>query len=387
MECAHFGICGGCNNTALSYKQQFEGKIAQTTQEFYPLLNKQNVRIESFDSLESGFRARAEWRIYHDNGTMHFAMSALESAHKVPITQCPILLPILQSLFPLLLDILQHNQILHHKLYACNLLCSMQDEVIITLIYHKHLDSLWEEAAQKAQYRLTKALNVPLHIVGRSKNQKCVLGKTYICESLSLLNGTYHYQYFKQEGAFSQPNPLINLKMLEFVASSLQKLYPKPICDALEIYCGSGNFTLILSAFFRKVLATEVVKSAIALLKDNMTQNHITNITPVRLNARESIQALCGERAFFRLKDVDIASFNIECVLIDPPRSGVGDKAILAFLQRFPSIIYISCNPSTLTQYLSILLQTHSIARFGLFDQFPYTHHRECVVILRKNLL
>ncbi|WP_368918592.1 hypothetical protein, partial [Citrobacter sp. FDAARGOS_156] len=30
------------------------------------------------------------------------------------------------------------------------------------------------------------------------------------------------------------------------------------------------------------------------------------------------------------------------------------------------------------------LSQTHNVSRLALFDQFPYTHHMECGVLLTK---
>ncbi|TLD90098.1 MULTISPECIES: tRNA (uridine(54)-C5)-methyltransferase TrmA [Helicobacter] len=406
MECRYFGICGGCDNFTQSYTEHLQGKYKRTLEEFEPFLESANTNgnIEVFLSPESGFRARSEMRFFYEGSNLSFAMmNASQAPHKVPINTCTILRPILQNLMPLLCEFINTKEMLKSKIYACNLLCGFSnatqigqiinahningtsEEVIITLIYHKHLDAVWEKNARELQSALTNALNTPIHIIGRSKNQALILGESAICESISLCNNTHNLLYLKQEGAFSQPNPFINIKMLEFVATSLQSLYPHTRYDALELYCGSGNFTLILAAYFHKVLATEVVKSAIKQLQVNMAQNHISNIYPSRLNAHETLQALRRERAFFRLKDIDLDSFCFDCVLIDPPRSGVNDVEILTFLRDFSTIIYISCNPTTLLSDMQILCKTHRIFRFGLFDQFPYTSHRECIVILRKN--
>ena len=50
----------------------------------------------------------------------------------------------------------------------------------------------------------------------------------------------------------------------------------------------------------------------------------------------------------------------------------------------FPSILYISCNPDTLAANLEALCQTHRPQAFALFDQFPYTDHMECGVLLER---
>ncbi|HCF78438.1 MAG TPA: tRNA (uridine(54)-C5)-methyltransferase TrmA, partial [Glaciecola sp.] len=44
----------------------------------------------------------------------------------------------------------------------------------------------------------------------------------------------------------------------------------------------------------------------------------------------------------------------------------------------------ISCNPETLADNLATLTLTHDIVRSALFDQFPFTHHIESGVILKK---
>jgi len=53
-------------------------------------------------------------------------------------------------------------------------------------------------------------------------------------------------------------------------------------------------------------------------------------------------------------------------------------------VSRFNKIIYISCNPHTLADNLKLLVKTHKIEKFALFDQFPYTDHVETGVILTK---
>ncbi len=400
MNCEHFGICGGCTNIQ-DYSTQLQTKHNLTLQEFQSFLDTKSknfqyptnpLAIEVFASPQEGFRARAEFRFSHtfqNKSGLDFAMNAFGYNHRVPIKKCPILLPTLQDIMPLLLHYLNTYDLLNHKLYACNLLSSLQNEVIITLVYHKSLDSHWESLALKIQKELEYTLNTNIHIIGRSKNHKHILSNDIICEHLTLFANTPKertYTFFKQESRFCQPNPFINTQMLEFIVSALSSIYtPQTPCDMLELYCGSGNFTIPLASIFRHIFATEVVKSAITLFQLNMAKNYIEYIIPARLNAFESIQALRKECVFFRLKNIDLDAFAFDCVLIDPPRSGVGEEEVLYFLQNFNTIIYVSCNPHTLLNDLRILSQSHYVMQFGLFDQFPHTYHRECIVILRKS--
>jgi tRNA (uracil-5-)-methyltransferase len=47
-------------------------------------------------------------------------------------------------------------------------------------------------------------------------------------------------------------------------------------------------------------------------------------------------------------------------------------------------VIYISCNPETLLANLKTLSYSHQIADLAFFDQFPYTPHLECGVLLEQ---
>ena len=53
-------------------------------------------------------------------------------------------------------------------------------------------------------------------------------------------------------------------------------------------------------------------------------------------------------------------------------------------IAKYQNIIYISCNPLTLQENLNYLTQTHNIKKMAFFDQFPYTDHLECAVVLYK---
>ena len=70
-------------------------------------------------------------------------------------------------------------------------------------------------------------------------------------------------------------------------------------------------------------------------------------------------------------------------MLVDPPRVGLDDDTV-ELVRRYDHILYISCNPGTLHANLTALADSHCIERFALFDQFPYTHHKECGVLLSR---
>ena len=155
--------------------------------------------------------------------------------------------------------------------------------------------------------------------------------------------------------------------------------------DLLELYCGNGNFTLPLAQYFRRVLATEISKTGIAALRENVKLNQADNIAVARLSAEEFSQAWRGEREFKRLHQdgICLQDYDFSCVFVDPPRAGI-DAQTLALLSRFEQIIYVSCNPKTLADNLALLAASHQVQAAALFDQFPFSEHIESAVCLRK---
>ena len=60
------------------------------------------------------------------------------------------------------------------------------------------------------------------------------------------------------------------------------------------------------------------------------------------------------------------------------------DDLTVKLVSTFDTIVYISCNPDTLHANLEELCNSHDVKRFAVFDQFPYTDHIECGVLLQR---
>jgi len=354
------------------YQELWRGKCDA----FAPQFSKLTSCIpQHFASPRAAFRFRAEFSIWHENDKLSYAMHEPgKRGHRIPITDFPIGSTLMQELMPALLDKIQHSILLKEKLFEVEFLTTRTGESLITLIYHKIIDTPWEVAAQELKTNLNK--DFPrLHIIGRSRGQKICLEQDYIQEQFTVAGVDYRYRQI--EGSFTQPNAFINEKMLNWAATATRDLGG----DLLELYCGNGNFTLPLSKNFSKVLATEVSKTSIAALEHNLVANEIKNVALARLSGEETAQALQNLRPFRRLQHLDLESYLFSTVFVDPPRAGL-DKQTLDFIRRFDQICYISCNPDTLLDNLQHLKDTHTIQQLAFFDQFPYTDHMECGVLL-----
>lgn len=370
MVCQYLEECGGCTEISL------DSKVIKARD----LLGIHNFQV--FKSCDDGFRARAELGIYHLNNKIHFAMRSNPTknpkAKFICIENCPNLTPNIQkalSILHYLLNEVEFENLKAH-LFSLEILSTQTNSLLLSLIYHKKINESWKQKASILRQRLQLDLGFRIYLIGRSKGIKQIVGEDYLTESLEILNRVYFYRYF--EGAFTQPNPSINIQMITWVLQHLETSHSK---DLLEMYCGCGNFTIPLAQKFRKVLATEISKTSIKAIQFAIQKNQMTNITFVRLSGMECMEALQRIRKFRRLSEIDLDSFDFGAVLIDPPRAGLG-KEICNFLQQFQKIIYISCNPISLKQDLETLTRTHKVVSTAFFDQFPHTIHLETIVIL-----
>ena len=65
--------------------------------------------------------------------------------------------------------------------------------------------------------------------------------------------------------------------------------------------------------------------------------------------------------------------------------AGAGlDVTCRTLARSFERIVYVSCNPQTLARDVQELLATHTVTRLAAFDQFAYTPHLECGVVLER---
>jgi len=208
--------------------------------------------------------------------------------------------------------------------------------------------------------------------------------------------------------------------------------------DLLELYCGNGNFTMPLAANFkqaralrclafkpppasrslpprqhprrcvgraltrlallllsfrptlrfsplrRQVVATELSKPSVEAARHNAAANGVSNVYIARMPAEEYAEAWRTRATKRRLEGgPSWEALNFHTVLVDPPRAGC-DAFTVGLLRQFQAVVYISCNPETLHANLLDLADTHTVRRFAVFDQFPYTNHLECGVYLTR---
>ena len=351
------------------YPTQLAEKVARFKSAFAPLgLPEPQV----FASAPLHYRLRAEFRMWHQGERVDYAMFAPGAPREpVVIDAFPVVVERIAEAMPGLRDRLQADELLRRQLFQVEFLATLSGELMITLIYHRPLDHSWQAAASA----LAAALGA--QIVGRSRRQKIVVERDWRVQQIQL-NG-HRLSYQQIEGGFTQPNGEVNRQMLAWACAQAAGRGG----DLLELYCGNGNFTVALAPLFTRVLATEVSTSSVEAARYNLSANAIANTTLVRMSSEDISGALAGLREYRRMAGVDLASYQFSTLFVDPPRSGL-DGATIALARGFERILYISCNRETLQENVAALYDSHAIISAAAFDQFPYTDHLECGVLLTR---
>ncbi|MGE5385535.1 MAG: tRNA (uridine(54)-C5)-methyltransferase TrmA [Betaproteobacteria bacterium] len=351
------------------YDAQLAAKVAQFKRDFAPFGVADPAVLRS-EPLH--YRLRAEFRMFHQGDQVDYAMF-LPSAPKRPVTIDafpPAAEPICAAM-PRLKKALEADPRLKRGLFQVEFLATLSGELMVTLVYHRALDEAWEAAARAL------AAELGVLLIGRSRRQKIVFERDWVLEQFELNGRTLRYK--QVEGAFSQPNGGVNRQMLSWACAQAAGLGG----DLLELYCGNGNFTVALAPLFDRVLATEVSKSSVEAAQYNLAANNLENVALVRMSSDEISGALAKVREFKRLKGIDLDAYRFSTLFVDPPRAGL-DAPTLALARGFDNILYISCNPETLRENVAALQDTHAVAAAAAFDQFPYTHHLECGLLLKR---
>jgi tRNA (uracil-5-)-methyltransferase len=153
--------------------------------------------------------------------------------------------------------------------------------------------------------------------------------------------------------------------MLNWAAATARIAPGSPNKDLLEPFCGNGNFTLPLSRLFRATLATEIDPVAVNATRDCAKMVGADSV---------QVQALTCKQTLEGLRAGNYGKYDFSTILMNPPREGV-DPGMLQYAKGLDTIMYISCNPTTLLRDTTELLETHHVVTAAMFDQFPYSEH------------
>ncbi|WP_411169108.1 23S rRNA (uracil(1939)-C(5))-methyltransferase RlmD [Clostridium sp. MB05] len=139
-----------------------------------------------------------------------------------------------------------------------------------------------------------------------------------------------------------------------------------------DAYCGTGTITLFLSQKAKKVYGVEIIKAAIDNANENARINNVNNVEFFVGKSEEIIPELMEK------------GINPEVIVVDPPRKGCDIKLLEAIGKARPKkVVYVSCDPSTLSRDLKILEEKgYRTEIVQPVDMFPHTSHVETVIMM-----
>jgi 23S rRNA (uracil1939-C5)-methyltransferase len=142
---------------------------------------------------------------------------------------------------------------------------------------------------------------------------------------------------------------------------------------ALDLFCGMGTFSIPLGLAGAQVTGVEHNRRSIYWAEQNSHANGLT-ARFIAEGVEQQLPTLVARKARF------------DCILLDPPRQGLGKAAALLPLLQPERIISISCDPATLARDLALISKGgYRIRRITPVDMFPQTHHIESVALLERN--
>jgi len=167
--------------------------------------------------------------------------------------------------------------------------------------------------------------------------------------------------YRVSAGSFFQVNRFLVDRLVELVTANFSGGV------VWDLYAGVGLFAQILSQRFEKVVAVEAAPSSWNDLRQNMPGgSHKT----VRSGTLEFLKQKHGATP--------------DLIVVDPPRTGLGGSVVSLLTKVRPqAIVYVSCDPATLSRDLHVLVESgYHLRTMHMVDLFPQTFHLESVTVL-----
>lgn len=365
--CPHFRVCGGCHYQHIEIAEQVRLKKEILRETLSRLGGVQwTGAIREHTAQPYGYRNRAQWA-FRDALPRAFGYFLPESAHILPIDQCPVLSPRLAETFGQLQELARANS-LPPGVLEVEAFADGEDRKIALNIAFERFPK--PAKALASEFKTALPALESLLMLDQSKNRFELDGPGYLIQKAGgFIFRVNHLSFF-------QVNRFLIEDLLQTIVGGAKGGY------ALDLYAGVGFFTLPLTKAFSKVVSVDANLSATRDLRQNAEA------------AGSQVVSENEHTEDFLKKDQEKPDF----VILDPPRAGLGAEAAtrLANLGA-PEIAYLSCDPSTLARDLAILtgsdrkpesavapINKYEIAELHLFDLFPQTFHIETLVRLRR---
>ncbi len=389
--CAHIAICGGCRFQDLDYAMQLRHKQRQVEE---CLEHLGRIRVEARPVLPAP-------RLFHYRNKMEYSFSTDASGkltlglhrrgfydRSFDLERCHIATPISSEIVAFVREFAIHEKLKPYDLrrHAGLLRFLMVREGIRTgqvmvNVVASEPHAAFEQLAAALVSRFPSIASVVLNVTRRKaqvavgEEERVLAGEATILERLGDLT------FEISSNSFFQTNTEQAERLLE---SALEGLALTGSERVLDVYAGTGTFTLPIARRASEAIGIESSDVAVRDAERNAERNAISNARFWKGEAMEVLRDRLGLGQ--RGPREPVAGPDIDAVLVDPPRAGLHPGVTSRLVQLgAPRIVYVSCNPSTLGRDLALLCESRYLVDWiQPVDMFPHTPHIECVAALRR---
>ncbi len=346
--CPYYGTCGGCQLQHLKASAQLSAKrtfILDALRRIGKITLPDLLVIPS----SKPFAYRRHIRLKLQAGKLGFI--GADSTTFVPVQHCPLFLPLEHPLFETLNPLIETLSEAGAKEGTLRLIKTFSGKFILAFTL---LDELLIPTEKIQEHYEKNPSWQGIAIASQT------WGKPH-CE-IEMLGIRAQFSPF----GFVQNHPEQNENLYRTVLD----IIPPECKRILDLYCGIGLTSILLSKLGKDVVGIESHKHTVELAKEN--GKSYPSVTFYEGLVEDLGVHLLKEKTF-------------DTVLCNPPRTGLDSTVIQALLDaQPPCILYISCMPSTLARDLAQLTAHYEIEFIQGFDLFPQTTHIETLVKLLK---
>lgn len=381
--CKHNEFCGGCIYQEYDYDRQLEIK----KNEVIELLDKKDIKPEFIDEIEGcpkqyRYRNKMEYTFGDmvKDGGMTLGMHKKGNFMSIiTVDECQLVDEDFNRILSYTLDFAKEQGYkFYHKKTHRGLLRNLivrkgerTGELLVNIVTSSE-EGFDEEAFASGLL----ALKLNNHIVGILRTFNDNLADAVVCQSLKVLWGRDYYNErilnlnFKVSAfSFFQTNVEAVERLYTEALDLIDELEGKTVFD---LYCGTGTISQIMALKAKNVVGIELVPEAVEAAKANAALNGLDNCSFIAGDVFEVLKAVEQKP---------------DVIVVDPPRVGIQPKALDKILEYGVSqIVYISCNPKTLAENIKYMeYYGYRCKYLKPFDNFPFTKHVECAVLMSRN--
>jgi 23S rRNA (uracil1939-C5)-methyltransferase len=359
-KCPYFLRCGGCHYQHSDYPHQLEIKtqiLRETLLRTAKLDWQQPITTHSAEPWNYRNRTRMKVRA----GGKEFAMGYYRFASHdlLPVEECPISSPLINRMVSAIWSLGRAGRV-PAGIGEIEFFGNAEDEEILLELYLS--GDVDQDALKAFAERLRAAVPECIGLAAFAGESNRPVKMTWSEGETELLYQTREDHYHVRAGSFFQTNRFLTDELVKLVAGNERGE------SAMDLYAGTGLFTLPLARGFKKVVAVEAALASYADLRTNAAEN----VECYKNTTEDFLAARKGNAP--------------ELVVADPPRAGLGDKVTSALVKMAaPRVTYVSCDPATLARDLgALVIGGYRVKSVDLIDLFPQTFHIETVVKLSR---